>query len=156
MTIATGDTVEVEYTGRRDDGTVFDTSRESVATDTGLAASQPDREYTPLTVEVGSGRIIEGLENALVGLEEGTATTVAVPPEKGYGEWSEEQVREHDVEELTQTLGGQAPQEGAYLETQDGTRGEIVHVDDDIARIDFNSALAGETLEFEIEVLDVN
>ena len=68
MTIATGDTVEFEYTGSLDDGTVFDTSRESVANESDLATSQPNREYTPLTVEIGAGRVIEGLEDALVGL----------------------------------------------------------------------------------------
>ncbi|ESS04465.1 MAG: FKBP-type peptidyl-prolyl cis-trans isomerases 2 [uncultured archaeon A07HR67] len=156
MTIETGDTVEVEYTGRRDDGTVFDTSRESVASKAGLTASQSDREYSPLTVEVGSGRVLEGLEDALVGLEQGTTTTVAVPPEKGYGEWSDEEVREYNTENLAQTLGGQAPEEGVYLETQDGTRGEVVHVDDEVARVDFNDPLAGETLEFDVEVLAVN
>jgi FKBP-type peptidyl-prolyl cis-trans isomerase 2 len=81
---------------------------------------------------------------------------VAIPPEKGYGEWSEEQVQEYDVEELSQTLGGQTPEVGEYVATQDGTRAEIIHVDDEIARVDFNSPLAGETLEFDIEILAVN
>lgn len=156
MTIATGDTVEIEYTGRTDDGTVFDTSRESVASETGLAASQPDREYTSLTVEIGNGRVIDGLEDALVGLETGTSTTVAVPPEKGYGERTDDQVRKYDIEELTHSLGGQPPEEGAYLETQGGARGEVVHVDEETARLDFNHPLAGETLEFDLEVLSVN
>lgn len=148
--------VEIEYTGRTDDGTVFDTSRESVASESGLAASQPDREYTPLTVEVGSEQIIDGLEDALVGLEQGTTTTVAVPPEKGYGERSDDQIRDYDVEELTQALGGQPPEVGSYVETKDGAQGEIIHVGDEVARLDFNSPLAGETLEFDIEVLTVN
>lgn len=156
MTIATGDIVELEYTGRTGDGTVFDTSDESVARESGLAASHSDREYTPLTVEVGTGQIIDGLEEALVGLEEGTTTTVAIPPEKGYGEHSEDRIREYDVEELTQALGDRPPEEGTYLETQDGAQGEIVHVDEEIARVDFNNPLAGETLEFAIEVLTVN
>jgi len=43
MTIATGDSVTLEYTGRLDDETVFDTSRKSVAEETGLAEAQPDR-----------------------------------------------------------------------------------------------------------------
>lgn len=156
MTIASGDMVELEYTGRTDDGVVFDTSEESVAEESGLAASQPDREFSPLTVEIGSGQIIDGLENALVGLEEGTSTTVAIPPENGYGKRSDDRVREYEVAELTEALGGQPPEEGAYLETQDGSQGEIVHVDDEVARLDFNNPLAGETLEFDIEVLTVN
>ncbi len=156
MTICAGDTVKVEYTGRTDDGTVFDTSRESVASDAGLADAQSEREYTPLTVEVGEGRVIEGLEDALVGLEQGATPTVAVPPAKGYGEWSDERVREYDVAELSEMLGGQTPQEGTYVETQDGARAEITHVDDELARIDFNSPLAGETLEFDIEIISVS
>jgi len=62
MTIATGDSVTLEYTGRLDDETVFDTSRKSVAEETGLAEAQPDREYAPLTVEIGDEQIIEGME----------------------------------------------------------------------------------------------
>ena len=54
MSIDTGDSVTLEYTGRLDDETVFDTSRKSVAEETGLAEVQPDREYAPLTVEVGT------------------------------------------------------------------------------------------------------
>lgn len=155
MAIESGDRVVMEYTGRLDDGTVFDTSRESVASDAGLADAQPDREYTPVTVDVGEGQLIEGLEEALVGLEEGTSTTVTVPPEKGYGEWTEERVEQFDTDELRQTLGGELPEEGAYLEAQGGARGEIVDIDDETARVDFNSPLAGETLEFDIEVVDV-
>jgi FKBP-type peptidyl-prolyl cis-trans isomerase 2 len=155
MTVATGDSVVVEYTGRREDGTVFDTSRKSVAEESGLAEEQPDREYTPLTVEVGSEQIIEGLEDALVGLEEGDTPTVAIPPEKGYGEWTEERVREFDLDELKQMIGGRTPEEGAYLETQDGELAEIMAVEDDVVRVDFNPQLAGETIEFDIEIVDV-
>jgi FKBP-type peptidyl-prolyl cis-trans isomerase 2 len=155
MSISTGDSVTVEYTGRLDDGTVFDTSRESVAEETGLAEEQPDREYGPLTVEIGSGRVIEGIEGALVGQEEGATPTVAVPPEKGYGEWTEDRVEEYDREEFIQMVGGQILEEGAYLETEDGGFAEVVHVDDEVVRVDFNHSLAGETLEFDIEIVDV-
>jgi FKBP-type peptidyl-prolyl cis-trans isomerase 2 len=134
---------------------VFDTSRESVAEETGLAEEQPDREYGPLTVEIGSGRVIEGIEGALVGQEEGATPTVAVPPEKGYGEWTEDRVEEYDREEFIQMVGGQIPEEGAYLETEDGGLAEVVHVDDEVVQVDFNHSLAGETLEFDIEIVDV-
>lgn len=156
MTIATGDSVTLEYTGRLDDGTVFDTSLESVAKETELAESQPDREYSPLTVEVGEGEIIPGLEEALIGLEPDATSTVAISPEKGYGEWSEEQVQEYDAEEFRQMIDGQAPEEGAYVQTQQGGVAEIVHVDEEVVRVDFNHSLAGETLEFEIEIVTIN
>lgn len=126
-----------------------------MARETGPADSQPDREYEPLTIDVGAGRIIEGLETALIGMEPGDDTTVTVPPEDGYGEWSEERVQEFDPDEMHEMLGGELPDEGAYLETQNGDQGEITRVDETVVRVDFNSPLAGETLEFEIEILDV-
>ncbi|MFB6301582.1 MAG: peptidylprolyl isomerase [Haloferacaceae archaeon] len=156
MTITTGDSVTIEYTGRQDDGTVFDTTRESVAEETGLDDAQPDREYTSLTVEVGAERVIEGLEEALIGLEDGATPTVTIPPEKGYGEWTDERVREFDAEEFTQMVGGQTPDEGAYIETENGDLGEITQADSEIVRVDFNHSLAGETLEFDVEIVDVN
>jgi len=156
VTITTGDSVTIEYTGRLDDGSVFDTSRESVAEETGLAEEQPDRNYDPLTVEVGANQVIEGMDDALVGLEQGATSTVAIPPEKAYGEWTEERVQEYDAEEFDRMMGENSPEEGAYLETQDGGVGEIVKLGDEVVRVDFNSQLAGETLEFDIEVVDVS
>lgn len=155
MTIAIGDSVTLEYTGRLDDGTVFDTSRESVAEEAGLAEAQPEREYAPLTVEVGAEQVISGLEEGLVGLKEGTTKTLTIPPEKGYGEWTEKGVQEFETENLREMLGGKTPEEGSYLEAENGQQGEVIHVDDEVVRVDFNPELAGETLEFEIEIVDI-
>lgn len=155
MPISAGDAVTFEFTGRLSDGTVFDTSRESVAAEAGLADAQPDREFAPLTVEVGTGAVIEGLEDALIGLESGGSATVSVPPEQGYGEWHEERVEEFDSEEFNQMVGDQRPAEGDFIETEEGQLAEIVHVGEEVVRIDFNHALAGETLEFDLEIIDV-
>jgi len=155
MTIATGDTVTIEYTGRLNDGTVFDSSRQAVAEKAGLAEGQPDREYEPLTVEVGAGQVIEGMEEGLIGLSEGESTTLEIPPEEAYGEWTEAHVQEFDTDELSGMLG-QTPEEGAYLQAQNGQHGEITHVDDNVVKVDFNPELAGETLEFDVEIVDIN
>ena len=156
MTIATGDSVTLEYTGRLDDETVFDTSREAVAEEAGLAEAQPDREYAPLTVDVGAEQVIEGMEEGLIGLEAGETTTLTIPPEKAYGERSEERIQEFETEELSEMLGGQTPEEGAYLEAQNGQHGEVVHSGEEVVRVDFNPRLAGETLTFDVEIVDVN
>lgn len=155
MAIEAGDTVTFEYTGRLDDGTVFDTSRESVAEESGLAEAQPDRKYEAPTVQIGAGQVIEGLEEKLVGMEEGEEATVTIPPEKAYGEWTEERVREHDAEEFSRMVDGQAFDEGAYVETSEGDLARIVHADDETVRIDFNHEMADETLEFDVEVVAV-
>jgi len=155
MTITDGDTVTLEYTGRLDDGTVFDTSRRETAEETGIIEEQPGREYDPLTVEVGEGNVIEGLENALQGLEEGDDPTVAIPPEAAYGYRDEDDVKEISTAEFSEMVGDQDAQEGAFIQTQIGL-GEIVHIGDEVVRIDYNHQLAGETLEFDIEILSVN
>jgi FKBP-type peptidyl-prolyl cis-trans isomerase 2 len=158
VTIATGDVVTIEYVGRLDNetATVFDTSREQIAEESGLADAQPDREYTPLTVEVGAEQVIQGVDEGLVGLEAGENATLSIPPAKAYGEWSEDRVQEFDTAELEEMLGGQMPEEGAQLEAQNGQRGSVTHVDEEVVRVDFNSELAGKPLEFEIEVLEVD
>jgi len=96
------------------------------------------------------------MEEGLTGLEAGEETTLAIPPEKAYGERSEENVQEYETDHLTGMPGGQTPDEGAYLEAQNGQQGGIVHVDEELVRVDFNPRLAGETLEFEVEVVSVD
>lgn len=156
MTIVTGDSVTFEYTGRLDDETVFDTSRKATAEETGLAEAQPDREYGPLTVDIGAEEVIEGLEEGLIGLEAGATESLSIPPEKAYGTPSDENIQEFETDELREMLGGQLPDEGVYLEAQNGQPGEVIHVDEEVVRVDFNPRLAGETLTFDIEIIDVN
>lgn len=155
MAITNGDAVTIEYTGRTTDGAVFDTTHEPVAEETGLADAQPDRDYDPLTFEIGAGRVIDGLEEALRGLEEGATETITIPPEDAYGEWSEQQVQTFETDALREMLGGELPAEGDRLQAQDGSQGEVVAVDDTTVEVDFNSPLAGETLEFEVEIVAV-
>lgn len=113
------------------------------AEEAGLAEAHPDREYAPLTVDVGAEQVIEGIEEGLVGLEAGETTTLTIPPEKAYDERSEERIQEFETEELREMLGGQTPEEGAYLEAQNGQHGEVVHSGEAIVRVDFNPRLAG-------------
>jgi peptidylprolyl isomerase len=158
MGIEPGDQATIEYTGRLadEDGTVFDTSRERVAEDAGLAEAQPDREFEPITVEPGAGQLIEGFEEGLMGLEEGDTETITVPPEKGYGERSDDRIMEEDRDEFEELLDGEVPEVGMMIQTERQQVGEIVHVDDEVVRIDFNHELADETLEFDVEVVSID
>lgn len=155
MAISKGDSVTFEYTGRLPDGTVFDTSRESVAAESGLTDDGKDRTYEPLSVDVGNERIIEGLEAALVGLEEGDTETVTVSPDAGYGERSDDRIVEYDAAEFEAMLQDREPAEGIPVRTEDGLRGVVSEVRSDVVRVDFNHELAGETLEFDVEIVEV-
>lgn len=155
MPIEPGDTVTFDYVGRHEDGTVFDTSKREVAEEAGLVQLQLGRNYEPLTVTMGEGQLIEGLEEGILGLAEGDEVTQEVPPEKGYGEWTEERVREITEEFYEQQVGGPLPEVGDELPLDGGGTAEVLEVEPDAITIDFNPDLAGETLFFEIEVLEV-
>lgn len=160
MPIKSGDTVIVEYTGRivsdgDEENLIFDTSRESVAEEAELPSRDPEADYKPLTAVVGEGDIHEGLEEALLGREEGDSFTITLSPEEAYGEWTEDKVREYDVDELEEMIGGYTPASGAILTTKDGRRVQIDSVEDGTARVDFNHPLTDQTLEFDVEVASV-
>lgn len=155
MAIESGDTVTIEYTGKLDDGTVFDTTRREVAEEAGLLEEGAPQEFEPMTVEVGEGNLIEGFESALEGLEAGASVSVTLQPEEAYGEWDEDRIREFEREEIDRLVGNQPITEGSYLQTQQGTMQEILHVDDEIVKVDFNHRLAGDVLQFDIEVVDI-
>jgi peptidylprolyl isomerase len=156
MPITHGDVVTIEYVGRLDDGTVFDTSDEELARETGLTEEHPNREFEPLTVELGSGNAIPGIEDALQGMETGDTELIRVPPEKAYGEYREDRVGEYDRDEFDKMLRSQELREGIEVQTEGGLPGEVVDVGPETVTVDFNHDLAGETLEFEIKIVDVS
>jgi peptidylprolyl isomerase len=139
MAIGNGDTVSVHYTGKLEDGQVFDSSE--------------GRE--PLTFEMGSGMLIAGFESALKGKDVGDKVTATVPPEEGYGthepnlvqKMPRDRIQGTDLE-VGQVLG---------LETEDGKayQAQVVELDDAEVTLDFNHFLAGKTLTFDIEVVAV-
>ena len=78
-----GDTIQVDYTGKLPDGTVFDTSDPEVAASAGLY--QEGRPYQPLPVVMGARSVIKGFEDGLLGMKEGESRTLTIAPEDGYG-----------------------------------------------------------------------
>ncbi|MFC7166769.1 FKBP-type peptidyl-prolyl cis-trans isomerase [Halospeciosus flavus] len=155
MAITTEDTVSLEYVGRLPEGEVFDTSREDVAEEEGLAEAQPEREYEPLEVTVGAGEVIEGLDEALVGMEVGSEDSIEIPPEKAYGEYDESQTQEFEREQFEEMLQGATPEEGMRIQSPQAGVGRVTEVTEDSVTVDFNHELAGETLVFDVEIVAI-
>ncbi len=86
-TVKEGDFVRVSYTGRLESGQVFDSTDEDVAKKEGFHTK--DRAYGPLSVTVGESPLIDGFNEALIGMEEEGKKEVVIPPEKAYGKLDE-------------------------------------------------------------------
>ena len=78
-----GDVVSVHYVGKYVGGQVFDTSIESEARKHGLYS--PARDYKPLQVTLGSGHVIAGFEEAIIGKGINEENELTLPPEKAFG-----------------------------------------------------------------------
>jgi peptidylprolyl isomerase len=135
-----GDTVRVHYTGKLDDGTVFDSSVGG----------------TPLEFTLGSGQIIPGFEQAVLGMSPGDSKTEMIPVEQAYGEHREDMVV---VVDRAQMPGNLDPEIGQQLEIQQPSGEAIPVVITDITdgeiTLDANHPLAGEDLTFEIQLVDI-
>jgi len=78
-----GDVVSVHYVGRFPGGKTFDTSMKAEAVKSGLF--NPARDYKPLQVTLGAHQVIQGFEEALLGMKVNETKEVTLPPEKAYG-----------------------------------------------------------------------
>jgi peptidylprolyl isomerase len=136
--IKQGNTVKVHYTGRLEDNQVFDSS---------------DGKQ-PIEFQVGSQQVIEGFETGVIGLNKGDKTTVTIPADKAYGE-----VRQDLIMSVPRTQVPQDVTPGAQLQGM-GQNGEpfnvtVTEVNESDVLLDANHPLAGKTLIFDLEVVDV-
>ncbi|MEZ7196858.1 FKBP-type peptidyl-prolyl cis-trans isomerase [Pseudodesulfovibrio karagichevae] len=141
MTAQNGSTVKVHYTGTlKEDGSQFDSSE--------------GRE--PLEFKLGEGMVIAGFEKAVIGKSAGDTVTVEIPPEEGYGSPSEELVFQVRREQLPPTV---ELEEGIMLEirTEDGQPAyvRVAEFDEELVTLDGNHPLSGQTLVFDIEIVEV-
>ncbi len=148
-----GQVAYIHFVGRvaegPDEGEVFDTTDVDVAMEEGVYHDY--RDYKPLEVRLGERNVIEGLEDAVVGMETGEEKTVEVAPEHAFGERDAEKVVEFPRERFDEEKIG----EDKLVATENRKTGWITDVDDDTVTVDFNHELAGKRVEFEIRLLDV-
>lgn len=136
-----GDTVKVHYTGKLNDGSVFDTSRE---------------RNEPLEFTLGQGQLIPGFEKAVEGMDIGDSTTVEIPSDEAYGERRDDLELEVSRDELPDNI---EPEVGMQLQMQQQQNGkaipvQIKEVTDDKVKLDANHPLAGKDLTFDIELVE--
>ncbi len=140
-TATTGDTVQVHYTGRLDDGTVFDSSE----------------GRDPLAFTVGAGQVVPGFEDAVTGMQVGDSKTVRLGPADAYGERRDELLLEVPNEQLPDDLEPEIGMELA-LRGQDGQAMpvRVAAVGEEAITLDANHPLAGKALTFDVQLVDID
>ena len=136
-----GDTVSVIYTGKFEDGEVFD--------------SNEGKE--PFTFTVGAGQVIPGFDNAVLGMKVGEEKTVTITPEEGYGQRDERFVFQYPIDKFPEDIKKNL-QVGMtlYMNTEQGPIPvKVVAIEGATVTIDANHPLAGKTLVFDIKVVDI-
>ena len=136
-----GDTVKVHYHGRLSDGSTFDSSE----------------GRSPLEFEVGSGSVIKGFDEGVVGMEQGEKKTIHIPADEAYGPTIPENVIEFPRSQFPPDM---APEVGMQLNlrSQDGQNIPVViaEVKDEVVVLDANHPLAGKDLIFDVEVVEIS
>lgn len=136
-----GDTIQIHYRGRLEDGTVFDSSE----------------GRQPLEFEVGSGSVIPGFDEGVKGMEVGDKKTIHIPAAEAYGPRHEHMILEFPRDRFPAEI---TPEEGMTLNMSDG-QGQVIpvvitEVKDDVVLLDANHQLAGKDLIFDLELVSIN
>lgn len=135
-----GDTVKVHYIGKLDDGTVFDSSG----------------EHEPLEFTIGTGTIIPGFEQAVIGMSPGDSKTEIIPTDNAYGPYLEDMVLTVDRQQMPTEI---EPELGQQLQLQHPTGGvipvTITEISPETVTLDANHPLAGEDLTFDIQLVEI-
>ena len=138
--VETTSKVKVHYTGRLEDGTIFDTS---------IAEGRE-----PLEVELGLGQLIKGFEAGLIDMSEGDKKTVEISVEDAYGE-----SRAEFISEVPKTNVPEGIQVGESLQGM-GPQGpvnvQVIAVNEETVTLDANHPLAGKNLIFDLEVVSIS
>ena len=135
-----GDTVRVHYTGKLDDGTVFDSSAGS----------------DPIEFVIGDHQVIPGFEDGVTGMAIGETKTITIPFDQAYGAYDDELVldvpRAQFPDHITPEVG-----EALQLQQPDGNVITVIisEVSDEAVTLDANHPLAGEDLTFDLELAEI-
>ena len=138
--IENGDTVSVNYTGRLEDGTVFDSSL--------------NEGRTPLSAKLGQGQLIPGFENGLIGMGIGETKTIEIESSDAYGDYNPAMINEVERAKFPEGVKSGDMLQG--MSDRGPVTVKVVEVKEDTVVVDANHPLAGKKLIFDLEVISVN
>jgi peptidylprolyl isomerase len=139
--VKSGDTIKVHYTGKLEDGTVFDSSA----------------GRDPLEFKVGGGQVIKGFDSGVTGMTVDEKKTINIPIEEAYGPHRKEMLLDVPKSQFPKDL---TPEEGLELQLKQDNDQIIVvtvaKVEGETVTLDANHHLAGKPLVFDLELVGIN
>jgi FKBP-type peptidyl-prolyl cis-trans isomerase SlyD len=147
MSIEKGDFIRVSYTGKTDEGHVFDTTDEDVAKANNMYREKG--KYGGNVIIVGAKHTVAGLDEDLIGKEIGYTGSVTIPPEKAFG------IRNPELIESIPLTKFKYLKERLHLGMLvevDGRPGTVIKIIGRMTQVDFNRYLAGQTLTYDYEI----
>lgn len=143
MPVEKDNTIKVDYTGTLEDGTVFDSS---------------EKHGKPLEFKVGSGMVIKGFDDAVLGMEVNEEKEFKIECKDAYGDHNPKLKQEMEKSKLPEQA--QNVQVGQVLAAQTQTGQQIpalvCDVTDTHVTMDLNHPLAGKDLNFKIKIVEIN
>lgn len=149
MTLQNGDFVRIHFTGSTADGIVFDTTKQEVAKESGLEGRNVT--FEPATICVGEGFVLDGIDEALVSHKVGDSFTVTLAPEKAFGRKRSDLLKLMPLKVFKKQ--GIKPVPGLDMNI-DGMHGTVKSITGNRVIVDFNNPLSGQTLTYEIDVVE--
>lgn len=139
--VTEGKYVAIHYTGKFDDGQVFDSSLDGA----------------PFEFQAGAGMVIPGLDRAVLGMKIDEEKDIVIAPKEGYGDYDDNLLYAFPLEEVQQQF---KPEIGMTIGLQmDNGRqipAVIKEITDDEIVVDMNHPLAGKTLHFHVKVVNIS
>ena len=149
-----GTIVKIDYDlFNAENDSLIETTREETAKENDI--HKEGQEYSPMTIVVGSGQLIEGFEESLLEAKANKDIELEIPPEKAYGERKSEDVETYGMEKMMRFV--RDPESlaiGSSVEIN-GRTGILKYVAAGRARVDYNHPLAGQTLKYNYKIVEV-
>ena len=148
MVIKEKEFVEIEYTGRiKSDDIIFDTTEEKIAKENKI--HNPNMPYGPITVCVGTGSVLIGLEKSIIGKEIGKSYKIELSPENAFGKKDAKLLKIVNKNVFIKSNINPVP--GLQVNI-DGITGVIKNVTGGRTVVDFNHPLSGKGLVYDLKI----
>jgi len=142
-----GDFVKINYIGRLESGEIFDLTDEEMAKKEKI--HNPNVKYGPVTIIIGAGFIVPGIEKAMIEMNVNDKKKIDVKPEEGFGQRDPKLIR--TIPKSAFRKQKLEPMPGMVVDFS-GMKGRIQSADGGRVRVDFNNPLAGKVLHYEVEI----